>query len=99
MANCVGQPQQTHEQQVDLGHTWKKGTRKAQTLPACTQPIQDTVRSWVKGKKAWFGDWEREKTYFEVPTWTLLGEMSYWDNIPPKRSKTELESLSACHEG
>ena len=85
--------------EADFGHIWKKGTRKAQTSPACTQPIQDTERSWVKSKKAWFGDGEREKTYFEVPTWTLLGEMFCWDNIPPKRSKTELESLSACHEG
>ena len=29
---------------------------------------------------------------------TLLGEMSYWDDIPPKRGKDELESLCACHE-
>ena len=38
-ANCVGQPWQTHEQQVDFGHTWKRGTRKAQASPAYTQPI------------------------------------------------------------
>lgn len=25
--------------------------------------------------------------------------MSYWDDIPPKRSKDELEPLGACHEG
>ena len=25
--------------------------------------------------------------------------MSCWDNIPPKRSKAELELLGACHEG
>ena len=30
---------------------------------------------------------------------TFLGEMSCWDDIPPKREKNELESLSACHEG
>ena len=64
MTNCASQPRQMHEQQVDLGHMWKKGTRKAQTSPACTQPIQDTMRSWVKGKMAWFGGGEREKTYF-----------------------------------
>ena len=28
---------------------------------------------------------------------TLLGEMSYWDDISPKRSKHELESLVACY--
>ena len=34
-------------------------TRKAQAPPACTQPIQDMVRSWVRGKRAWFGGRER----------------------------------------
>ena len=43
--------------------------------------------------------WGEGKTYSEVPTQALLGEMSYWDDIPPKRSKDELESLGACHEG
>ena len=72
---------------------------KAQTSPTCTQPIQDTVRSWVRDKRAWFGDGERGKTYFEVPTWTLFGEVSCWNDIPPKRSKVKLEPLCACHEG
>ena len=56
------------------------------------------VRSWVRGKRAWFGGEEREKTYFEVPARALLGEVSCWDDIPPKRSKTKLEPLGACHE-
>ena len=50
-------------------------TRKAQTSLACTQLIQDAVRSWVKGKRAWFGGGERGD--FEVPTRVLLGEVSY----------------------
>ena len=86
-ADYAGQSRQTHEQQADFGHTWKRGTHKAQTSPACTQPIQDTVRSWVRGKKAWFGGGEREKTYFEVPTRALLGEVSCWNDIPPKEAK------------
>ena len=57
------------------------------------------MKSWVKDKRAWFGSGERGKTYFEVPARALLGEVSYLDDIPPKRSKTELELLSACHEG
>ena len=57
------------------------------------------VRSWVRGKRAWFGGGKRGKTYFEVPTQALLGEVSCWDDIPPKRSKAELESLGACNEG
>ena len=99
MVNCAGQPRQTHKQQTDFGHMWKKGTRKAQTSPTYTQPIQDIVRSWVRDKMAWFGGREREKTYFEVFARDLLGEVSCWDEIPPKRSKTELEPLGAFHKG
>ena len=54
--------------------------------------------SWVRGKRAWFGGEERGKTYFEFLAWALLGEVSYWDDIPPKRSKAELDPLGACHE-
>ena len=72
---------------------------KAQTSPACTQPIQDMVRSWVRAKRAWFGGGERGKAYFEIPSRALLGEVSCWDNISPERSKTRLEPLGACHEG
>ena len=43
--------------------------------------------------------WGEEKTYSGVPAQALLGEMSYWNEIPPKRSKDELEPLGACHEG
>ena len=57
------------------------------------------MKSWVKGKRAWFGGGKRGKTYFEVPARALLGEVSCWDDIPPKRSKAELEPLGACHEG
>ena len=39
------------------------------------------------------------KTYYEVPAQALLGEMSCWDDIPPKRNKDELEPLNACHKG
>ena len=88
-----------HKQQTDFGHMWKKGTRKAQTSPTYTQPIQNTVRSWVRGKREWFGGGKKGKTYFEVPARAFSGEVSYWDDIPPKRSKTELELLNACHEG
>ena len=41
----------------------------------------------------------RGKTYSRIPAQALLGEMSYWDDIPSKRSKDELEPLGACHEG
>ena len=53
------------------------------------------MRSWVRGKRAWFGGRERGNTYFEVPTQALLGEMSCSNDISPKRRKTELEPLGA----
>ena len=61
MADCADQPRQTHEQRANFGCTWKRGTCKAQTSPAYTQPIQNTVRSWVRGKRVWFGGEERGK--------------------------------------
>ena len=51
------------------------------------------------GHRAWFGGGEREKTYYEVLAQILLGEMFCWDDMPPKRSKDELEPPGACHEG
>ena len=54
--------------------------------------------SWVKGKRYGLVV-ERGKTYFGVPTQALLGEISYWDDILPKRSNDELEPQDACHEG
>ena len=67
---------QTHEQQADFGHTWKRGTRKTQTSPAFTQPIQDTMRSWVRGKRAWFGSGEKGK-----PILKFLPEL-FWRKCP-----------------
>ena len=37
--------------------------------------------------------WGEGKTYSEVSTQALLGEISYWDDIPSKRNKDELEPL------
>ena len=51
------------------------------------------------GQRAWSGGGEREKTYFGVLAQVLLREMSCWDDMPPKRSKDELEPSGACHEG
>ena len=45
----------------------------------------------------WSGSKEKGKAYFGVPAQTLSGEMSCWDDIPPKRDIDELESLSACY--
>ena len=51
------------------------------------------------GQKAWSGSGKREKTYYGVLAQALLGEMSCWDAMPPKRSKDDLEPPGACHEG
>ena len=42
--------------------------------------------------------WREEKTYSGVPARALLGDASYWDDIPPKGSKDKLEPLDACHK-
>ena len=42
--------------------------------------------------------WGEGKTYSGVPTQVLLGEMSCWNDILPKRSKDDLEPLGAFHE-
>ena len=57
----ASRPRRTSKQQTDFGHIWKEGTRKAQTSPAYTQPIQDAVKSWVRGKRAWFSGGEKGK--------------------------------------
>ena len=43
--------------------------------------------------------WGEGKAYSRVLAQILLGEMSCWDDMPPKRGKDELEPLGACHEG
>ena len=45
--------------------------------------------SWVKGHGLAVG--RGKKTYSGVLAQALLGEMSCWDDMPPKRSKDELE--------
>ena len=45
----------------------------------------------------WFGGGEKGEAYFGFPAQAVLGKMSYWDNIPLKRGKQELESLGACY--
>ena len=72
----ASRPWQTSEQQADFGHIWKEGTRKVQTSPTCTQPIQDAVRLWVRDKRAWFGDGERGKPILRF----LLG--LFWGKCP-----------------
>ena len=52
------------------------------------------------GQRAWSGGGGGGgETYYGVLAYIILGEMSYWDDMPPKRSKDELELPSACHEG
>ena len=50
-------------------------------------------------ERVWSSGGEKRKAYSGVPAQTLLGEMSCWDDIPPKSGKDELEPLGACHEG
>ena len=50
-----------------------------------------------KVKEGVFWRWGEGGAYFRVSAQALLGEMSCWDDIPLKRGKRELESLSACY--
>ena len=43
--------------------------------------------------------WREGKAYSGVPDRILFGEMSCWDDIPPKRRKDKLKPLGVCHEG
>ena len=43
--------------------------------------------------------WGEGKAYSRVLAHILLGVMSCWNDIPPKRRQDELELLGACHEG
>ena len=65
-------------------------------------PIPSQYRksgAWVKGMRCVVQRWGEKGAYFEVPAQALLGEMSYWGDISPKRSKHELEPLDACYRG
>ena len=42
--------------------------------------------------------WGEGKTYSRVLAQILLEVMFCWDDLPPKRSKDEMEPLGACHE-
>ena len=54
-------------------------------------------RSKVREGMVW--RWGEEKAYSGVLAQIILGEMFYWDYIPPKKRKDEFELLYACHEG
>ena len=76
-----------------FGHTWKESTRKAQTPPACIQPVPSKYGTWW-GHGSEIREYglvvgRREKTYFAAPAQTFLRGTSCWDDRPPKRSKVE----------
>ena len=53
--------------------------------------------SWVRGHGLAVGNGKKPIIGFLLRL--FLGEMSCWDDMPPKRSKDELEPPSTCHEG
>ena len=74
--------------------------KEAHARPKHHQLVPSQYRKWwVMGQRSWSSGGEREKTYSVVLAQALLGEMSCWDDMPPKRSKDELEPPGACHEG
>ena len=90
----ISRSRQMHEQQA-------KKVKHAQDL-GTTNLYPTNIGSggsWVRGKRGHGLAVGREKTYFGVFARALLEEMSCWDNMPPKRSKDELEPLDACYKG
>jgi len=59
-------------------------------------------RAWVRGgsevREGMVWRWGEGKRLFWGFRSNSFGEMSYWDDIPPKRGKYELDSLGAYHE-
>ena len=72
-----------------------QGSGTTYLYPANTREVGHG--SEVRGGVVW--RWGERRAYFGVPAQALLGEMSCWDDIPPKRGKYELESQSACYRG
>ena len=52
--------------------------RKAHARPRSHQPIHSTMRSWVRGKSAWFSGGERER-----PILRFLSRL-FWGKCPAK---------------
>ena len=74
----------------------------AHARPTHHQPVPSQYKSgglWIRGTRRYGLAVGRRKAYSGVPTQILLGEMSCWDDIPPKKRKDELEPLGAYHEG
>ena len=72
---------------------------EAQAPPACTQPIWELVRLWVRGKRGivwWWGEGKR-------PILRVLPKL-FWEVRParmtdhPKEARLKEEPLGACHE-
>jgi len=45
----------------------------------------------------WSGGGEKGEAYFGVPAQAFLGEMSCWNDIPPKKGKHKLKLLGTCY--
>ena len=88
----ISRSRQMHEQQTKkVKHTRDPGTTSLYLANI------GSGGSWVRGHGLAVG---REKeTYSGILAQALLGEMSYCNDIPPKRSKDKLEPPGACHEG
>ena len=75
-----------------MEHT--QGLSTTNLYPANTRVMAH--RSKVREDMVW--QWGEGGAYSRALAQTLLGEMSYEDDIPSKRGKDELESLGAYHE-
>ena len=77
-----------------MGVEHTQGSSTTHLYPANTGAVGHRLE--VKEGIVW--RWGKGEVYYGIPTQALLGKMSCCDDIPPKRGKNELESLSACHK-
>ena len=69
-----------------------QGSGTTNLYPANTRVVPHGSK--VREDMVW--RWGEGGAYSRALAQTLLGEMSYEDDIPPKRGKDKLESLGAC---
>ena len=82
------------KQWTNMGVKYAQGSGTTYLYPANTEEVGH--RSEVREGVVW--QWGETGAYFEVLAQAFLGEMSCWDDIPPKSGKYELESLGAYYK-
>ena len=102
-------PKRVAQSGKPIGNGKRMSARKAMDSygsGACTQGLDTTYLYPTKTGEVGHGSevkegvvwrWGEEGAYFGVPAQAILGKISCWDYLSPKRDKHELESLGVCY--